>query len=53
MGWIGGVIRCVFNLDTRYISALRSGRLTPGEPAPGIHWTEAWVGPPEPVWTRW
>jgi hypothetical protein len=32
-------------LDGGEWSALRPGRFTPRERAPGTHWTEGWVGP--------
>jgi hypothetical protein len=32
--------------------ATRLGHFTPGERAPGTHWTGGWVGP-RAVWTTW
>jgi hypothetical protein len=43
---IGGIAPLFLHLGTRLKwSASRPGRFTPGEEAPGTHWTGGWVNP--------
>jgi len=50
----GGIVPWILDLGTRWrVVSFTPRRFNPRERSPGTHWIGGWVGPSEPVWTRW